>query len=174
MSRCGFERCCACCGDCVADLRGGGCAAALALLAGEDDCDPDDRNSEGVPENRGISLGGTMSTTIASGGGGSGRLAAKSGRPSSSAATWAPTETTRPGRMNRFNPIILGCVDTAPRRTGIISATPKDCHFIGGQARYWRPAARPLPEKRKSGHRSVNSRCPLLFFRKRDVGRHQG
>jgi hypothetical protein len=98
----------------VAGLCGGGRAAALELSDWEDDCDPDDLKSEGVPSNLGASFGGTMSTTIASGGLDSNEFAPTNSRPIIRAPTWPTTERTNAGRMNRFNPIIVGCVDTAP------------------------------------------------------------
>jgi hypothetical protein len=101
----------------VSDLGGGGSAAAFALLDAEDDCDPDDRKSDGVPSNRGASSGGTMSTTMASCGGGSTGCAPRNGRSTSAGAAWPRTEITSAGRMNRFNLTIEDCVDTPHRPT---------------------------------------------------------
>jgi hypothetical protein len=89
-------------------LGGGGCAAVFALL---EDSDPDDLKSEGVPSSRGASFGGTMSTTIASGGiasdgADSNEFAPTRSSPSTRTPTWPMTETTNPKRTKRFNPII--------------------------------------------------------------------
>jgi hypothetical protein len=75
--------------------------------------DPDDLKSDGVPESRGASSGGTISTTIASGGTDSRELAWKYTRPSARIPTWPIAEIANPLRMKRFNPIILGRVNAA-------------------------------------------------------------
>ena len=61
---------------------------------------------EGEPSNCGNSSGVTISTTIASGGGGSDASALTKSSPTIRSPKWPMTETTSSERMYRFNPII--------------------------------------------------------------------
>jgi hypothetical protein len=94
----------------------GGSAVALPLSASDDSSDPDDVESNGVPSTCVFSVGGvsicgasldeTISTVIASGGGGGTAPMPIKNMPSSRPPTWPTTEKTKPARMNRFDPII--------------------------------------------------------------------
>ena len=82
-------------------------------FAGDGVSEPDECRFEGMPSNLGISSGVTTSTTIASGGGAWKALAPTRNQPTVRAARWPMTETARPVRIYRFNPIIRVQVDVA-------------------------------------------------------------
>jgi hypothetical protein len=109
---------------------------------------PDVLASAGVPESRGASSGVTMSTTIASGVIDCNEFAPTRNSPSTRAPTWPMTEITIPGRMNRFNPIILvGQHHPACRHP---TGNPNDCLFYGRLALLRLMSSRELESQRLS------------------------